>query len=82
MCQFWLNESAGTLTSPYFDGLNQAYGHNLNCTWNLLQKDGFYINLEITYFRVKSQKDLQKSCHVFLKIILVTVGGWRQSIYL
>ena len=52
MCQFWLNESAGTLTSPHFDGQGQVYGHNLNCTWMIDVQDGFYINLEITYFKV------------------------------
>ena len=51
-CQFWLDETAGVLTSPYFDGLQQRYGHNLNCIWTLNAKEGFYINLEIDYFRV------------------------------
>ena len=58
ICQFWLNETAGTLTSPHFDGNhgvgNQVYGHNLNCTWMINIHDGFYINFEITYFKVKS----------------------------
>ena len=51
-CQFWLDETAGVLTSPYFDGTIQRYGHNLNCIWTLNAKKGFYINLEINYFRV------------------------------
>ena len=51
-CQFWLDETAGVLTSPYFDGTIQRYGHNLNCIWTLNAKEGFYINLEINYFRV------------------------------
>ena len=51
-CQFWLDETAGVLTSPYFDGLQQRYGHNLNCIWTLNAKEGFYINLEIDYFKV------------------------------
>ena len=51
-CQFWLDETAGVLTSPYFDGSNQIYGHNLNCIWTLKATEGFYINLEIDYFRV------------------------------
>ena len=52
-CQFWLDETAQVLTSPYFDGIYQRYGHNLNCTWTLTAaKEGFYINLEINYFRV------------------------------
>ena len=49
MCQYWFNESAGTLTSPYFGG---NYGHNLNCTWMITIQVGFYINFEIDYFRV------------------------------
>ena len=61
MCQYWFNESAGTLTSPYFGGnyghnLNSYfggnYGHNLNCTWMITIQVGFYINFEIDYFRV------------------------------
>ena len=61
-CQFWIDETAGVLTSPYFaggpygygffDGVNQLYGHNLNCIWTLNAKEGFYINLEIDYFKV------------------------------
>ena len=52
-CHFWLDETAQVLTSPYFDGFHQRYGHNLNCTWTLTAaKEGFYINLEIDYFRV------------------------------
>ena len=51
-CQFWLYETAGVLTSPYFDGINQHYGHNLNCIWTLNAKEGFYINLEINFFKV------------------------------
>ena len=54
-CQFWLDETAGVLTSPYFDGL-QIYGHNLNCIWTLNAKEGFYINLEIDYFKVYAIK--------------------------
>ena len=51
-CQFWINETARVLTSPYFDGIDQRYGHNLNCIWTLNAKEGFYINLEIDYFKV------------------------------
>ena len=51
-CQFWLDEIAGVLTSPYFDGSHQIYGHNLNCIWTLNAKEGFYINLKIDYFKV------------------------------
>ena len=51
-CQFWLDKTAGVLTSPHFDGLEQYYGHNLNCIWTLNAKEGFYINLEIDFFKV------------------------------
>ena len=62
-CQFWIDETAGVLTSPYFTGdyqlygtfsfgITQLYGHNLNCIWTLNAEEGFYINLEIDYFRV------------------------------
>ena len=55
-CQFWLDETAGVLTSPYFDGNDQIYGHNLNCIWTLKATEGFYINLEIDYFDVNNDK--------------------------
>ena len=51
-CQFWLDETARVLTSPYFNGYYGLYEHNLNCIWTLNAKEGFYINLEINYFRV------------------------------
>ena len=62
-CQFWIDETARVLTSPYFAGdthlygpysygITQLYGHNLNCIWTLNAKEGSYINLEINYFRV------------------------------
>ena len=51
MCQYWLNDSAGRLTNPYFgDKLYQSqayYGHNINCTWIINFRKGFYINFEI-----------------------------------
>ena len=55
-CQFWIDETAGVLKSPYFDGINQHYGHNLNCIWTLNAIEGFYINLEIDYFMVNKDK--------------------------
>ena len=51
-CQFWLDETAGVLTSPYFVSRKQRYVHNLNCIWTLNAKEGFYINLEIDFFKV------------------------------
>ena len=56
MCKFWLDETTGVLTSPYFDGIQQRYGHNLNCTWTLKAEEGFYINLEINFFSVRKNK--------------------------
>ena len=61
-CQFWLDETAGVLTSPYFDDIDlyddlELYGHNLNCIWSLAAaKEGFYINLKIDYFEVYTYK--------------------------
>ena len=55
-CQYWLNKADGTLTSPNYGvndlGYNTYYIHNLNCTWILTADQGFYITLEIQYFRV------------------------------
>ena len=53
-CQFWLDDSAKILTSPYFDGIAQRYHHNLNCTWMLKAEQGSYVNFEIVYFKVKN----------------------------
>ena len=53
-CQFWLDDSAKVLTSPYFDGLEQHYYINLNCTWILKAEQGSYVNFEIDYFKVKN----------------------------
>ena len=60
-CQYWLNKTAGTLTSPNF-GINNVggrreYNDNLNCTWTLTTNHGFYITLEIDYFWVNNNKN-------------------------
>ena len=52
-CQFWLDEKARVLTSPYF-GSKQLYYPNLNCTWILKAEQGFRINFEIVIFKVKN----------------------------
>ena len=58
MCHVWLNETAGTLMPPSALNFNEHYGsygvyrHNLNCTWIINAKAGFYINLEISIMRV------------------------------
>ena len=57
-CQFWLKESTKVLTSPYFSnsliGTGQYYHHNLNCTWTLKAEEGFYVNIEIDYLKVRA----------------------------
>ena len=58
-CQYWLNKTAGTLTSPNFGinflGVRKVYGNNLNCSWILNADEGFYISLEIDYFLVNNK---------------------------
>ena len=55
MCQYWFKngslKNGGELTSP---GYPTLYGHHLNCTWIINVEDGYYINLEINNFWVKS----------------------------
>ena len=53
MCQYWLNTSAGYLTTPYV-----YYSNNLDCTWMINGQEGFYINLEIDYFMLNSGDNL------------------------
>ena len=62
-CQFWLQDNARILTSPYFDigqgaevGSKQPqnYYNNLNCTWILKAEQGSYINFDIELFWVKN----------------------------
>ena len=58
-CQYWLNETSRILTSPFFQMstmTNIQYNHNLNCTWILKAKQGFYVNFEIDYFWVNNDK--------------------------
>ena len=56
MCQYWFKNGSlgygGELTSP---GYPSNYGHNLDCSWIINVQDGYYLNLEITFFRVKEQ---------------------------
>ena len=35
------------MTSPYFDGLDQHYYNNLNCTWLFKAEEGFFVNFEV-----------------------------------
>ena len=53
-CQFWLDDSAKVLTSPYFDGNDQRYYNNLNCTWMLKAEQGYNVNFEINNLWVKN----------------------------
>ena len=48
-CQYWLDETAGVLTSPYFDGFDQYYYNNLNCTWILKAEQGSFVNFEVNF---------------------------------
>ena len=61
-CQYWLNKTDGTLTSPNFGisdfGQYQYYDHNLNCIWILNADQGYYITLEIVDFMVNNN-DIQ-----------------------
>ena len=65
-CQYWLNETAGLLTSPYFDDKAQYY-NNLNCTWMLKAEQGSYINFEIYKFKVKNNSYSKIISMIFLK---------------
>ena len=83
-CQYWLNKSAGTLTSPNF-GINDKnkrhdYNDNLNCTWILNTDHGFYITIEFDYFWVvNDDKNQHKFFYNFSNnyhhssLILVTI---------
>ena len=55
-CQYWLNETAGILTSTDFgiNGIGQQTISiaNSNCTWILKADEEFYINIEIDFFDV------------------------------
>ena len=53
-CQFWMDDSAKILTSPYFDGIGQRYYNNLNCTWLIKAEQGSYINFETDNVMVKN----------------------------
>ena len=53
-CQYWLNETAGMLTSPNFANYGE-YDHNLNCTWILHANEGFYVTIKIEHFFVSNE---------------------------
>ena len=56
-----MNKADGTLTSPNFGVTDfedyQHYDHDLNCTWILNADQGYYITLEIDYFKVNNNND-------------------------
>ena len=58
-----MNKADGRLTSPNF-GINDLgysskhYIHDLNCTWILNADEGYYITLEIEYFEVNNNNDI------------------------
>ena len=53
-CQYWLNETAQTLTSPNFDFPIEKYDHNLDCMWIISADIGSYITLQIHEFWVNT----------------------------
>ena len=63
-CQYWLNKADGTVTSPNFGVNVESWhdhnwpDHNLNCTWILNADEGYYITLEIEYFEVNNNNDI------------------------
>ena len=77
-CQYWLNETAQTLTSPNFDLPNQKYDHNLECMWIISADIGSYITLEIHNFYVKTNLLTYVHCTCLRQInvdeVLVTQG--------
>ena len=58
-CQYWLNKTGGTLTSPNFGknaiGNQHYYDINLNCTWIINAEHGFYITLDIEVLKVNDK---------------------------
>ena len=44
---------ANTYLADQNEGDSQ-YGNNINCTWVINVQDGFYINLELKFFMVRS----------------------------
>ena len=51
-CQYWLNETAQTLTSPNYNFGIGKYDHNLECTWIISADIGSYVTLYIHEFYV------------------------------
>ena len=51
-CQYWLNETAQTLTSPNYNFGIGKYDHNLECIWIINADIGSYITLYIHEFYV------------------------------
>ena len=63
-CQYWLNETAGTLTSPNFDSGIKKYDHNLECLWIISADLGSYITLEIHNFYVMTNLLICNQCSI------------------
>ena len=75
-CQFWLDESSKVLTSPFFDGINQQYYHNMNCTWMLKAEQGSYVNLKILGYGLKVKIKEYNAPDPWTALFL---GGQKQS---
>ena len=69
-CQYWLNKTDGTLTSPNFGvteaGFHLRYSNNLNCIWIINADHGFYITIEIEYFDVNNNDDTNININLLL----------------
>ena len=77
-----MNQADGRLTSPNF-GVNDLgnyhfYDHNSNCTWILNADEGYYITLEIDYFDVNTNNDIQMTfiCTTFLIKFIIIAYVW------
>ena len=77
-----MNDTAKVLTSPYYYGYTQRYYNNLNCTWMLKAEQGFYINFEIDYFKVKNNTYSKMISMIFLNDNHYSFGKEKETTYL
>ena len=76
-CQYWLNKTDGTLTSPNFGvngfGYSTLYDNDLNCTWILNADEGYYVTLEFDFFSVNHNDKNDIFSTTFLINIIISV---------